>query len=76
LWPDDVLEAVDEAAVGAQPYLIHDVGERDEVFDVDVGLVGEVFGRRVEVDVEAGALVVPEVLDEGRAEGRLGYSQP
>jgi len=76
LWPDDVLEAVDEAAVGAQPYLVHDVGERDEVFDVDVGLVGEVFGRRVEVDVEAGALVVPEVLDEGRAEGRLGYSQP
>jgi len=76
LWPDDVLEAVDEAAVGAQPYLIHDVGERDEVFDVDVGLVGEVFGRRVEVDVEAGALVAPEVLDEGRAEGRLGYSQP
>lgn len=66
-----VLEAVDEPAVGAQPYLFHDVLERDEVFDVDVGLVGEIFGRRVEVDVEAGALVVPEVLDESRAEGRL-----
>ena len=49
----DVLEAVDEPAVRTQPYLFHDVFERDEIFDVDVGLIDEIFGRRVEVDVEA-----------------------
>lgn len=47
-----VLEAVDESAVRTEPYLFHDIFERDEIFDVDVGLVGEIFGGRVEVDVE------------------------
>lgn len=65
------LEAVDEAAVGAEAHLVHDILEADEVLDVDVGLKGKVLGGGVEVDVEAGALVVLEVLDEGGAEGRL-----
>jgi len=48
-----VLEAVDQPAIRTKPYLLHDVFERNEIFDVDVGLVGEVLGGRVEVDVEA-----------------------
>jgi hypothetical protein len=65
------LEAVDEAAVGAEAHFVHDILETDEVLDVEVGLKGKVLGGGVEVHVEAGALVVLEVLDEGGAEGRL-----
>lgn len=63
------LEAVDQPAVRAERHFVHDVGEGDEVFDVEVGFEGKGFGGRVEVDVEAGTLAVLEVLDEGGAEG-------
>lgn len=65
------LEAVDEPAVGAEPHLLHDVLERDEVLDVEVGRVLERLGRRVEVDVEGGPPVELKVCDEGRAERGL-----
>jgi hypothetical protein len=63
------LEAVDEAAVGPEGHFFHDIFQADEVFDVEVGLEGEGLGGGVEVYVEAGPLVVLEVLDEGGAEG-------
>lgn len=65
------LEAVDEAAIGAEAHLVHDILEADEVLDVEVGLKGKLLGGRVEVDVEARALGVLEVLDQSGAEGRL-----
>ena len=46
------LETVDQTAVGSQSHFGHDVLERDEVFDVEVGLVRELFGGRVQVDIE------------------------
>jgi hypothetical protein len=57
------LKTVYQAPVGAQAHLLHDIFEADQVFDVDVRLEGEVFGGRVEIDIEARALVVLEVLD-------------
>ena len=66
-----LLKAVDEPAVRPQRHFFHDIFEGDEVFDVEVGLVGEVFGGGVEVDVEAGAFVEAEMLDQGGAEGCL-----
>jgi hypothetical protein len=65
------LEAVDQTAVGAQRHLFHDIFEGDEVFDVEVGLEGEVLGGGIEVYIETGAFVVLEVLDDGGAEGRF-----
>lgn len=62
---EEELEAVDEAAVGAEAHFFHHVFEGDEIFDVEVGFVGEVFGGGVEVYVEAGTTVVLEVGDEG-----------
>lgn len=59
------LEAVDQAAVGAEPHLLHDILERDQVLDVQVRLVREILGGGVEVHVEAGAAVVAQVRDEG-----------
>ena len=58
-----LLEAVDQPAVRPQRHFFHDVFERDEVFDVQVRLVGKVFRGRIEVDVEARALVQAQVLD-------------
>lgn len=68
---EEEFETVDQAAVGAEAHFLHYVGEGDEVFDVEVGLVVEGLGGGVEVDVEGGAAVVVEVGDEGAAEGRL-----
>ncbi len=65
------LEAIDQAAIGAETHLFHDILEADEVLDVEIGLKGKLFSGRVEVDVEAWALVVLEVLDESSAEGGL-----
>lgn len=47
------LEAVDESTVGPQAHFFHDILERDEIFNVQVGLVLKGFGGRVEIDVEA-----------------------
>jgi hypothetical protein len=69
------LKTVDESAVGPEPHFFHHIFERYEVFDVEVGFVGEVFGGGVEVDVEAGAAVGLEVIDEGGAEGGLGRGE-
>lgn len=65
------LETVDQPAVGAEAHFFHDVGEGDEVLDVEIGFMVEVLGRGVEVDVEGGAAVVLQVGDEGAAEGGL-----
>jgi len=65
------LEAVYQAAVGPEAHLLHDILKANQVLDVEIGLKGELFGGRVEVDVEAWALVVLQVLDEGGAKGRL-----
>jgi len=62
---EEEFEAVDQAAVGAEAHFLHDIFEGDEIFDVKIGLVGEVFGGGVEIDVEAGAPVVAEVGYEG-----------
>ena len=47
-----LLEAVDQPAVGPQMHLFHDIFQRYQVLDVEVWLVGKVFGGGVEVDVE------------------------
>lgn len=49
------LEAVDQTAIWPQMQLFHDILEGDQVFDIDVGLVLEVLGGGVQVDVEARA---------------------
>jgi hypothetical protein len=63
------LETIYQPAIGSKLHFLHDIFEADQVFDVEVGLEGEVFGGGVEVHVEARALAVLEVLDEGGAEG-------
>ncbi|EZF95812.1 hypothetical protein H113_03922 [Trichophyton rubrum MR1459] len=65
------LKTVHQAAIGAQAHLLHHIFECDQLADVQVGLVGEALGGRVEVDIKAAAPSVLEVLDERRTEGRL-----
>jgi len=69
------LEAVDQAAVGAQAQLLHHVLQRDELADVQVRLVAERLRGRVEVDVEAAPPRVLQVLDQRVAEGRLARAR-
>jgi partner of Y14 and mago protein len=67
------LEAVDEAAVGAHGHVGHDVLERDELLDVDGGLILEGVACRggVEVDDVGGAPGDAEMGGKGGAEGGL-----
>ena len=49
----DVLEAIDQAPIGTQSHLFHYIFQGDEVFDVQIWFVGEIFCCRIKVDVEA-----------------------
>lgn len=51
------LEAVNQAAVGPELELVHDIFDGDEVADVEVWGVLEGLGGGVEIDVEARAAV-------------------
>ena len=67
------LEAIDEAAVGAHAHVGHDVLERDELLDVDGGLILECVACRggVEVDDVCGAPGEAEMGGKGGAKGGL-----
>ena len=67
------LEAIDETAVGTHAHVGHDILERDELLDVDGGLVLEGVACRggVEVDDVGGAPGDAEVGGKGGAEGGL-----
>lgn len=47
------LEAEDQASIGSQAHFLHDIFKGNEIFDVEVRLVAEVFGGGIKVDVEA-----------------------
>ena len=65
----DPLEAVDEAAVGPELELLHDVLQVDQVPDIDGGFVFESLGGRVEVEEVDGTPDGLGVGDEGGAKG-------
>lgn len=65
------LEAVDEPAIGPEANLFHSIFERDELFDVEIGLVLKGLGSWIEVDVKGGAAVELQMGDEGGAKGGL-----
>jgi hypothetical protein len=66
-------KAIDQAAVRPKGHFFHNIFEADEVFDVEIWLVGEVVGCWVKVDVETTAARMLEVLDHSSTEGSLKH---
>jgi hypothetical protein len=70
------LKTVNQAPIRPKAHLLHHILERNQLLDIQIRRVGEVVGGRVEVDVEAGAPAVLQMLDQGGAEGRLAPPPP
>ena len=64
-------EAINQAAVRPKGHFFHDIFEADEVFDIEIWLVGEVVSCWVKVDVETTTARMLEVLNHGSTEGSL-----
>jgi len=47
-----MLETIYQPAIRSQAHFFHNILERYELFDVQVWLIGKVFGCWVEVDIE------------------------
>jgi len=62
-WRDHLLEAVDQSAIRAQANFLHDIFQGDEILDIQVWLIDKIFRRRIKIYVEAGTLVIPQVLN-------------
>ncbi|KAI6761848.1 hypothetical protein HG531_002401 [Fusarium graminearum] len=69
------LEAIDETAIRPEANFFHGIFERDELLDVEVGLMFERLGSGIEVDVKGGTAVKVKMGNEGGAKSRLDVTR-